>query len=203
MRFKDHNRRGLFLAETLANSHTQSGQELIKTANGLYRKKTPHRPWVIALNEEAALASLAWSLRAVFEASTVEEAVGILNGILLYSQARPVITRHDADSWHLHFADDNSPNSSLIGATAATALAMLLCDTGLSRIGSCADPDCSRVFIDVSRNNGKKYCSTRCSTRASVAAHRERQRGPGPGPAAGDSRRVTDRHRPDRKRATA
>ena len=176
MRFGDYNERGLAWAATLANSHNRPGSEILHIAEGLYRKNMPHHPWSIALNEEAVMVSLTKNFRSVFETSAIDEAVAIVNGILMYSQARPVISRHDEENWHLHFADANAPNSAMIGSTAATALAVLICDSGLERIGICSQIDCDRAYTDLSRNNRKKYCSSRCSTRASVAAHRERVR---------------------------
>jgi predicted RNA-binding Zn ribbon-like protein len=37
-------------------------------------------------------------------------------------------------------------------------------------------PECDRVFVDVSRNGTKRFCSTACQNRPKAAAFRARQR---------------------------
>jgi predicted RNA-binding Zn ribbon-like protein len=36
---------------------------------------------------------------------------------------------------------------------------------------------CDRVFVDVSRNGTRRFCSETCQNRVKVAAHRARQHG--------------------------
>jgi predicted RNA-binding Zn ribbon-like protein len=45
------------------------------------------------------------------------------------------------------------------------------------RLGVCAAPACDRVFVDVSRNGTKRFCTEACQSRVKAAAHRARQRG--------------------------
>ena len=42
------------------------------------------------------------------------------------------------------------------------------------RMRECAAPDCTGVFIDLSRNGSKRFCSVRCGNRMNMIAFRER-----------------------------
>jgi predicted RNA-binding Zn ribbon-like protein len=44
------------------------------------------------------------------------------------------------------------------------------------RIGVCAAPACDRVYVDNSRNNQKRFCSTTCQNRVKTAAFRSRSK---------------------------
>lgn len=173
----NYSQRGLAWAVRLANAHVERDPDLFEIARELFRDKDRpgHQPPVAVTRTDAQrLQATAGELRAVFEAATVNDAVPILNRTLRASHAQPVITRHDDEGWHLHFAEENSPASDLIAATAATALAVVVCDTDLDRIGICDSNGCDQAFVDLSKNNRKRYCSTTCATRESVAAHRKR-----------------------------
>jgi predicted RNA-binding Zn ribbon-like protein len=43
------------------------------------------------------------------------------------------------------------------------------------RIGTCAAPDCNRVYIDVSRNASRRFCSLTCQNRVKSATFRQRK----------------------------
>ena len=45
------------------------------------------------------------------------------------------------------------------------------------RLGVCAAERCDRVYVDLSRNGAKRFCSTACQNRAKAAAFRVRSRG--------------------------
>jgi predicted RNA-binding Zn ribbon-like protein len=55
-------------------------------------------------------------------------------------------------------------------------LSTLVCDLGATRLGVCDASPCADVFVDVSPNRSRRYCSDRCSSRANVAAYRARRR---------------------------
>jgi predicted RNA-binding Zn ribbon-like protein len=40
------------------------------------------------------------------------------------------------------------------------------------RLGTCAAPRCDRVYVDVSRNATRRFCSTACQNRVKAAAFR-------------------------------
>ena len=63
------------------------------------------------------------------------------------------------------------------GAGIAAGLGMAIGSDLAGRLGVCQAEPCDRVYIDTSRNLGKRFCSTRCQSRVTSAAHRTRSRG--------------------------
>ena len=53
-------------------------------------------------------------------------------------------------------------------------LAIVLCDYGMARLGVCRAADCECVYVDVSRNAQRRFCSESCANRTNVAAFRAR-----------------------------
>jgi predicted RNA-binding Zn ribbon-like protein len=139
-------------------------------------------PWLRRRAETGDLAPLLRlrsELRAVFDDAAEGGSaamVGRINHLLAHHRPQPSISGHDDSDWHLHIADDRGSVATEFATGAVMGLAMALLDLGADRFGSCADPRCSGVFIDTSRNRSRRYCSDRCASRANVAAHRERQR---------------------------
>ncbi|MEU4289703.1 CGNR zinc finger domain-containing protein [Kribbella sp. NPDC026596] len=123
------------------------------------------------------LAMLAGRMRIVFEAAhsgDLDRAADEVNSLLLDTNARPQLDRRN-DGWSLHFhgPDDGLVNGWAAGCAAGLALAL---GTGLAgRLGVCAAPHCDRVFVDVSRNGQRRFCSPQCQSRVKAAAHRARQ----------------------------
>lgn len=98
-----------------------------------------------------------------------QEAIDLLNALLVRYPVRPQLSGHDGQSWHLHLAEETVP-------CAVMGLAALVADLGVSRLGRCADVSCSRAFLDTSSNRSRRYCSARCASRANVAAYRARRK---------------------------
>ena len=123
------------------------------------------------------LAVLAARMRIVFEAAhsgDLDRAADEVNSLLVDTNARPQLDRRN-DGWSLHFhgPDDGLVNGWAAGCAAGLALAL---GTGLAgRLGVCAAPHCDRVFVDVSRNGQRRFCSPQCQSRVKAAAHRARQ----------------------------
>jgi predicted RNA-binding Zn ribbon-like protein len=119
-------------------------------------------------------------LRSVFEAPDVGSAATILNALLRQGGARPELTAHDGEAWHLHVAADGAGVADHLAAEAAMGLAAVIVGGGFDRLRSCAGTDCADVFVDASRNRSRRYCTAEtCGNRANVAAHRARQRSAG------------------------
>jgi predicted RNA-binding Zn ribbon-like protein len=56
----------------------------------------------------------------------------------------------------------------------AAALAELIGAGEAQRLGTCERPDCDRVYVDVSKNASRRFCSLTCQNRVKVATFRER-----------------------------
>lgn len=123
------------------------------------------------------MAVLAGRMRTVFEAAHAGEldlAAHEINALLLDTNARPQLDRREK-GWSLHFhgPDDGLVNGWAAGCAAGLALAVGSDLAG--RLGVCAAPQCDRVFVDVSRNGQRRFCSPQCQSRVKAAAHRARQ----------------------------
>jgi predicted RNA-binding Zn ribbon-like protein len=129
--------------------------------------------------DAAALRRLQRELRPVFEASDEDDEAAVvqqINDLLAKHPVTPYIADHDAQSWHLHVSHGQSSVSDLLAAEALLGLAILACDLGATRLGVCQDEKCTNVFVDISPNRSRRYCSERCSSRANVAAYRARRK---------------------------
>jgi predicted RNA-binding Zn ribbon-like protein len=106
-----------------------------------------------------------------------ERTVGAVNALLSDTHASPWLTRHpEMPEWHLHLASIHDPLAQRMGAEMAMALADLIRGGELRRLKTCAAPDCTAVFIDLSRNRSRRFCDTgNCGNRQHVAAYRERR----------------------------
>lgn len=131
----------------------------------------------VSWEEAASFCFVAAELRGVFAAvasSSVDSAAELVNGMLTRTGARPVLERHDGEPWHLHFhaADNSMVNGWAAGC--ATGLAVVLGGELYDRLGVCTAPRCDRVYVDISRNGTRRFCSTSCQNRVKTAAFRAR-----------------------------
>lgn len=118
-------------------------------------------------------------LRGVFaavDAERIDEACERVNALLRETSAAPVLARHDGEPWHLHFHATDAGWARGWAASMATALAVVLGNPVHDRLGVCTAPACDRVFVDISRNGTKRFCSTSCQNRVKAAAFRARRR---------------------------
>ncbi|MFD5090652.1 CGNR zinc finger domain-containing protein [Amycolatopsis thailandensis] len=117
----------------------------------------------------------AWTtrLRHVFEAEPAAR-VDLVNALLHDSASKPYISTHDGKAPHLHYVDAQAGTVPRVRAYTAGGLAHLVCDAP-DRFGVCSREGCETVYVDVSRNGRRRFCSTRCATRVHVADHRNRQ----------------------------
>jgi len=153
-----------------------SPEEVRERANHALRQAGASQAGIDTV-EAVGLQRLAQRLREVFVAladGREDDAAEVINGLLASSDARPQLRRNPSASWHLHF---HAPGADLVqGWTAgcATGLAHLLGSEHGTRLGTCAAPICERVFVDLSRNGSRRFCSTLCQNRVKAAAHRTR-----------------------------
>jgi predicted RNA-binding Zn ribbon-like protein len=128
--------------------------------------------------EAAELATVAAKLRAVFDAVEREDinaAAQLVNDLLAATGARPQLDRHDGEPWHLHFHGATDTLAQGWAAGCATGLAVVLGTELYDRLGVCTASRCDRVYVDVSRNGTRRFCSTSCQNRVKAAAFRARQ----------------------------
>lgn len=126
-----------------------------------------------------ALRMLRDEFRAFFVACSQEngeDAASRLNELLIQYPVHPQLSGHDGQPLHVHFTDSGSM-SDKYAAGAAMGLAVRLTELGLGRFGVCQAAPCQGVFMDVSANRTRRYCSDRCASRANVIAYRARKRG--------------------------
>jgi predicted RNA-binding Zn ribbon-like protein len=136
------------------------------------RRHTP-----LDAGETRRLAAEAARLRSVFAAvddGDADRAATIVNGLLDDTGARPVLSRHDGEPWHLHFHGSDGGTVSGWLAACATGLAVVLGGEYADRLGVCSAPACDRVYVDTSRNGTRRFCSTTCQNRVKAAAYRSR-----------------------------
>jgi predicted RNA-binding Zn ribbon-like protein len=60
-------------------------------------------------------------------------------------------------------------------AICAEALARMLGERFIDRLGTCAADDCDRVFVDSSKNASRRFCSLACQNRVKATAFRRRR----------------------------
>ena len=104
-----------------------------------------------------------------------EGVVGLVNQLLAQEQAVPRLVDHDGWGWHLHAVPDDAPFASRMMVEAAMAMIDVVRAEEVSRLKRCGADDCEGVFVDLSRNRSKRFCSTTCGNRVAAAAYRERQ----------------------------
>ena len=129
--------------------------------------------------EAEELILLAERLRAVFAslaAGDADRTAHLVNSLLRDYRAAPQLATHDGEPWHLHFhsQDREVGRVEARGATCAVALATVIGSGWSSRLGTCAAQRCDLVFVDTSRNDSRRFCSSRCLNRDKVARFRSR-----------------------------
>lgn len=127
----------------------------------------------------ARLAELRSRLDAVVTACEARDeaaATDDLNELLAETGAVPRIVSHDGRPPHIHVTRAAAPLADRIVAHSAMGLAELVVARASSRVRSCASPRCDAVFIDLSRNQSRRFCDSRiCGNQVHVAAYRSRK----------------------------
>ncbi|WP_066370025.1 CGNR zinc finger domain-containing protein [Herbidospora mongoliensis] len=170
------------------NSHTDAVVEMAVTlVNTLTPGERRGRPYAVPRKEElsaelghdlteddvAELSGYAAELRVAFSGD-LDRACTTINRLLAATDARPHLTGHDGEPWHLHFHGAGGTWGGNWTASCATSLAIVLGGEFHDRLGVCTADRCDRVFVDVSRNGTRRFCSTACQNRTKTAAFRAR-----------------------------
>ena len=95
--------------------------------------------------------------------------------MLAEAGAMPQLVRHEPFDWHLHAVPQDASLATRVTVETAMAMVDVIRVDEMSRLGVCADDDCDGIVLDLSRNRSRRYCSTACGNRNSVAAYRARQ----------------------------
>jgi predicted RNA-binding Zn ribbon-like protein len=116
-------------------------------------------------------------LRQVFEAVTVAEKAERADALLVAADCRPrLVSHHAGQPFHFHYAPVRNGLAARVKALTAAGLAHVIDDGGGSRLRACGRASCGTVFIDISRNGRRHFCSVRCANQVNEANHRLRQR---------------------------
>jgi predicted RNA-binding Zn ribbon-like protein len=141
------------------------------------REASPATPELTEAQADQLTAIAGW-LRVVFDAASradLDAAAMTVNALLAETGARPQLDRHDGEPWHLHFHGSTESLAQGWAAGCATGLAVLLGTERSDRLGVCTAPRCDRVYVDLSRNSTRRFCSASCQNRVKAAAFRARQ----------------------------
>jgi len=103
-----------------------------------------------------------------------DEAVPVVNRMLRDADALPRLVRHDGWDWHLHATEPSAPLAERIRVEVAFALIDVIRSQEWGRLRTCEASDCTGVFVDLSRNGSKRFCSLRCGNRMNMVEHRAR-----------------------------
>lgn len=103
-----------------------------------------------------------------------DDAVPRVNALLRDASALPFLVRHDHHDWHVHAVELSAPLAERIRVEIAMGLVDVIRSNEWERLRSCEAEDCTGIFVDLSRNGSKRFCSVRCSNRVNMIEHRAR-----------------------------
>ena len=106
-----------------------------------------------------------------------DDAAEAVNGLLAEARALPQLTRHDGLDWHIHATEPDAPLARRILVEAAMALIDVIRADEMHRLRVCDADDCESLYVDLSKNASRRFCSTRCGNRMAVRAYRARSAG--------------------------
>jgi len=104
-----------------------------------------------------------------------DDAVVEVNAMLASAKALPQLVRHDEFDWHMHATAPEAPLAERIRVEASLALIDVIRMNEMARLRVCEADDCTGLFLDLSRNGSKRFCSVRCGNRMNMIAFRERK----------------------------
>lgn len=153
-----------------------AGDALVTAVRGAVPPaRTPDRPNPADAAEMAEWAARLRHVVELVDTGDLDKACPELNRIMREAGALPTLARHDGEPWHMHFHSADAEWAVSWAASMATGLAIVLGNAVVERLGLCNAPVCDRVYIDVSRNGTRRFCSTACQNRVKAAAFRARK----------------------------
>ena len=138
----------------------QERQRAVADALGGGERRTP----AVTARQATSLAAHAVQMRKVFEATDrgdLTEAARVLN---VHARSAPAPGRSSTHSpqggWHVHFHGTTDGLATGWAAGCATGLALAIGSDLAGRLGVCEAERCDRVYVDTSKNAGRRFCST-------------------------------------------
>ncbi|MGH9210192.1 MAG: CGNR zinc finger domain-containing protein [Acidimicrobiales bacterium] len=120
---------------------------------------------------------LAEQLRGVFDEldrDDVDAAAARLNDMLAAHPAHPHLAKEDG-RWRVHHHSSDAALVPMTTSICAEGLARFIGAGHAARVGVCNAASCDRVYVDLSKNGSRLFCSTACQNRVKAAAFRQRQ----------------------------
>lgn len=175
MRITGYKSRGVSAAVALVNAVTSVSGDGSEDALRRILRDNEFHWWEFEAHDAEAFRRWGRTLRPFFEAASVEEAMGLLNELMLNVPMHPHLADHRPHGLHMHYAPPSSRLPHRFRATTLMNLAELVIEHGLGRTGVCAAENCDRVYADTSRSGRRRFCSEPCANRTNVAAFRARK----------------------------
>ena len=167
-------------AAALVNTATTDDGDQLTTTTELrmFLQRHPFSGVRLGTVEElAAVRRLRDRLHDLWLVTDRDEAAAAVNALLADADAAPYLSKHDELDWHLHVTRPEASLAHRIGAEAAMGFLDLVREDQLGRLRRCGADDCDDVYIDLSRNSSRQFCSVTCGNRTNAAAYRARKRG--------------------------
>jgi predicted RNA-binding Zn ribbon-like protein len=169
----------LIEAAVLVNTATTDDGDKLTTVAELNAFLQEHPFSGLRLGTEAELAEvrrLRSRLGDLWDVADRDAAAALINALLADADAAPYLSKHDELDWHLHVTRPEAPLAHRIGAEAAMGFLDLVREDELGRLRRCGADDCDDVYVDLSRNSSRQFCSVTCGNRTNAAAYRARKR---------------------------
>ena len=103
-----------------------------------------------------------------------DDAAEAVNDLLADAHALPRLVRHDDLDWHIHATANDEPLATRILVEAAMAFVDVIRSDQMERLRICDADDCESLYVDLSKNGSRRFCTSRCGNRMAVRAYRAR-----------------------------
>ena len=183
MKLDSYSDAGLLVSEALVNELDSNDEREValsprEALAALSRILAIDPPSVAQLTQAhvPAFVALARRIRSVFanlHDRDIDAAAATLNELLAAHPAHPHLAK-ERGVWRLHHHPHEAPLVPMWTAICAAGLAEMIGHGAAQRLGTCERPDCGRIYVDVSKNASRRFCSLSCQNRVKVATFRER-----------------------------